>query len=162
MQSADRKIVSAICALPILVAVPLFWVMTAYVPQSQVRFTSLELMASSGTGCVVSSRCLHIGMEFDSRFEILLPAIEVPKESRTPLSFPAKLKCLQQDIGCRGNSPAGLGLVSIPLGTSSHCQLLVDSETTYNVVPGMPLPVATFVDENGVDQTVYVAARSNN
>lgn len=158
MQISNKTLTSVV-----LVALVVFVVLASvsiglYSPKSRVQFSSLELREQSGSGCIVEPSCLAVCMEYDCRFAILLPSTELPEVARKSLSLRAKLKCMYDDFYA-SELPVGLGGVSVPIHDLENCEVLVETGRTYNVIPGMPLPIARFTDENGMDRMVYVAAK---
>ena len=162
MSRTLRIILATLLALLSLSAVLVGRAASTFVPKSSVQFNSIDITEGSHVGCVSQSRAINVELRFDCVFQIHLPDTELPKSNHSiPLTFSERLALFFKQFSRTEKLPMGLMVNSIPIGDEEQGEILVDTKSTYNVIPGSPLAIANVVDQNGVARTVYVIATAN-
>ena len=161
MPRAPKLILATLAALLLLTAILVGRAFSTYAPESRVHFNSIEITEASRVGCVSQSRAINFEIEFDCVFRIHLPDTKLPGDHSIPMTTAERLALFIEQFSEAQKLPMGSGANSITIGDGEQCKFLVDTESTYNVIPGSPLAVANIVDQNGVTRTVYVVATTN-
>ena len=161
MSRTLRIILATLLALLSLSAVLVGRAASTFVPKSSVQFNSIDITEGSHVGCVSQSRAINVELRFDCVFQIHLPDTELPSNHSIPLTFSERLALFFKQFSRTEKLPMGLMGNSIPIGDKEQGEILVDTKSTYNVIPGSPLAIANVVDQNGVARTVYVIATAN-
>ena len=161
MYRTPKIILSTLVALLLLTVVLIGRAVSRFVPESRVQFNSIEITEANRVGCVSQSRAINFEIEFDCAFRIHLPNTELPGNHSTPMAMSEHLALFIEQFSGGQKLPMGLGANSIAIGDEEQYEFLVDTKSTYNVIPSSPLAVANIIDQNGLTRTVYVVATSN-